>query len=102
MAKRIYVGNIPFASTEDELRDLFAQFGEVVSVSIISDRMTGRSRGFGFVEMADDAEAETAIERLNGQKMGDRPMVVNEARPRGGDGGRRGGDEGGFGRSPRF
>jgi RNA recognition motif-containing protein len=94
MGKRIYVGNISFECSEDDLRDMFGQCGDVTSVSIISDRMTGRSRGFGFVEMSSDAEAEAAIERLNGQKLGDRTIVVNEARPQGGGagGGRRGGD----------
>ena len=99
MGKRLYVGNIPFTSTEDDLRDMFGQIGEVTSVSIITDRMTGRSRGFGFVEMASDEDASAAIERMNDQKLGDRTLVVNEARPQGG---RRGGDGGGFRSSSRY
>ena len=78
----IYVGNLAFSTTEDELRQLFAEFGEVSSVKIISDRDTGRSRGFGFVEM-DDSPADQAIDALNGTEMGGRPLRINEARPRG-------------------
>ncbi len=78
----IYVGNLSFDTTEDELRELFSEYGEVIKVSLISDRMTGRSRGFGFVEMATDAEARTAIEQLNGQDFLGRALTVNEAKPR--------------------
>jgi len=81
MAKTIYVGNLPFSATEDEIRDLFAQHGTVHSVKLITDRETGRPRGFGFVEM-DDAEADTAIEALNGTEMGDRALRVNQAKER--------------------
>jgi len=100
--KKLYVGNLPFRSTEDELRDLFGQHGEVSSASIVMDRETGRSRGFAFVEMSDDGDAETAINALNGYSLGGRALVVNEARPReerprggGGGGGYRGGGGGG-------
>ena len=80
MSKRIYVGNLPFSATEDEVRDLFAAFGEVTSVSLISDRETGRPRGFGFVEMADGADE--AIQALDQSNMGGRTLKINEARPR--------------------
>jgi len=93
--KKIYVGNLSFNTTEDQLRDLFAAHGEVDSVSLITDRVTGRPRGFGFVEMPDDAAAQAAIEALNGQDLEGRALTVNEARPkmerRGGGGGPRGG-----------
>ncbi len=79
--KKIYVGNLPFTATEDEVRDLFGQHGEVHSVALINDRDTGRPRGFGFVEM-DDAAADTAINALNGTQMGGRDLNVNEARER--------------------
>lgn len=81
MSKKIYVGNIPFSATEDELRDLFGEHGEVESVKLISDRNTGRFRGFGFVEMGDD-DAIKAIEALDGKDMGGRNLRVNEARER--------------------
>jgi len=88
MSKRIYVGNLPFSATEDEVRDLFGQYGGVISVALINDRETGRPRGFGFVEM-DDPDADAAIEALAGYEMGGRSLNVNEARPRqsGGAGG---------------
>src|SRR5690606_12595497 len=100
--KKLYVGNLPFRSTEDELLDLFGQHGEVSSASIVMDRETGRSRGFAFVEMTDDNDAETAINALNGYSLGGRALVVNEARPReerprGGGGGYGGGGRGGYG-----
>ncbi len=79
--KSIYVGNLPFTSTEDELRGLFEQYGEVLSVKLISDRETGRPRGFGFVEM-EDSEASAAIEALNGQELGGRTLRINEAQER--------------------
>ena len=82
MAKNIYVGNLSYQSTESELRELFEQHGEVASAKIITDRDTGRSRGFGFVEMASEAEAEEAIKQLNGADFGGRTLVVNEARPK--------------------
>lgn len=81
MPKRIYIGNLPFSATEDEVRELFAKHGEVVSVNLIMDRETGRIRGFGFVEM-DDADAAAAISALDGTDMDGRNLRVNEARPR--------------------
>lgn len=98
---RIYVGNLPFSTTEDELREFFGQHGSVTSAAIVIDRDTGRPRGFGFVEMANDEEAKQAIAATNGQQLGGRPLVVNEAKPReagsGGRGGFGGGGRGGFG-----
>ena len=78
----IYVGNLPFSSTESEVEELFKQFGQVDSVALINDRETGRPRGFGFVEMASSDEAKAAIQELDGQDFGGRPLRVNEARPR--------------------
>ena len=78
----IYVGNLPYALSESELRDAFANFGAVSTVKILTDRETGRSRGFGFVEMPNRAEAEAAVANLNGKDVGGRPLRVNEARPR--------------------
>jgi len=86
----IYVGNLDFSSTEDSVRALFEQHGEVISVKIITDRYTGRSRGFGFVEMSSDDEGRAAIAALDGQELDGRALKVNEARPkteRGGGGG---------------
>ncbi len=109
---KLYVGGIPYRSTEDDLKNSFAEAGNVVSASIISDRMTGRSRGFGFVEMATEAEAQAAIDRWDGKEMDGRTLSVSFARPQGdrpprreggfgGGGGNRGGfgggDRGGFG-----
>ena len=82
MAKNIYVGNLPYSMTDDELRELFAAHGEVQSTNVIMDRDTGRARGFGFVEMANDAEAVAAIEALNETDCQGRNLKVNEARPR--------------------
>ncbi len=96
--KKLYVGNLSFKTTEDELADLFSEVGQTESVRIITDRDTGRSRGFGFVEMDDD-NADRAIEKFNGMEIGGRALTVNEARPReerGGGGG--GGGRGGYGR----
>jgi RNA recognition motif-containing protein len=95
----IYVGNLPFSSTESDLQALFSPFGQVQRASIVMDRETGRSRGFGFVEMTNDNEAQNAINALNGKDNGGRPLVVNVARPRetAGGGGRRGGGGGGRG-----
>ncbi len=105
----IYVANLPYSTGDDELRSQFEAFGSVDSATVIKDRDTGRSRGFGFVEMGSDDEARKAIEELNGQEMGGRPLTVNEARPRGersgggggggygGGGGNRGGGGGGYG-----
>ena len=101
--KNIFVGNLSFNTGEDELRQLFEAYGQVDRVSIMTDRETGRSRGFGFVEMANEEEGEKAIAALNGQQVGGRKLNVNEARPKGdrpsGGGGRdRGGSGGGRGR----
>jgi RNA recognition motif-containing protein len=78
----IYVGNLPYSVSDSDLRDAFAEFGEVTSCNIIMDRMTGQSKGFGFVEMADGSAAEAAIQALNGSAMGGRNLTVNQARPR--------------------
>ncbi len=87
--KKIYVGNLPWSATDDDVSQLFGQHGEVASVALITDRETGRPRGFGFVEMEDSA-AQAAISALDGQEMDGRPLRVNEAqdRPRRGGGGR--------------
>ncbi len=82
MAKKIYVGNLPHSTSEGELTDLFAAHGTVQSAQIIIDRDTGRSKGFAFVEMSQDDEAQAAIAALNGKDFGGRPLTVNEARPR--------------------
>ncbi len=82
MGKKLFVGGLPFATTSEELEKLFADAGTVESANVITDRMTGRSRGFGFVEMSSDDEAKAAIEKLNGNKVGDRDIIVSEAKPR--------------------
>ncbi len=82
MSKRIFVGNLPFSTTEDELNSLFTEIGQVENITIISNRYSGRSRGFGFVEMANDNEADKAIEKLNGKVIEEREIVVSEAKPR--------------------
>src|SRR5258708_346576 len=124
MEKRLYVGNLPFDTTEDDLHQLFSAHGQIVSTKLITDMETGRSRGFGFVEMSTEDEAKAAIEKMNKAKVGDRELTVNEARPRpektggsrggfgggrggygGGSGGGRGGNGGGgggYGRSNRY
>ncbi|MEM9166651.1 MAG: RNA-binding protein, partial [Planctomycetota bacterium] len=99
---KLYVGNLSYSMTEDELRDVFAEHGEVVSANLVMDRETGRPRGFGFVEFADAEGAKKAIEALNGTNVGGRDLTVNEARPReprggGGGFGGGGGGRGGFG-----
>lgn len=106
--KKIYVGNFSFHTTEPELRAMFEPFGAIDSASVVTDRDTGRSRGFGFVEMPNDDEAEKAMAALNGKDSGGRALTVNEARPQaprsgfGGGGGRgRGNDRGGHDRGPR-
>jgi RNA recognition motif-containing protein len=81
MAKKLFVGNLPWSATNDDLQQAFSQHGAVTSATILTDKMTGRSRGFGFVEMENDAEAEAAIAALNGTDMGGRKIIVNEARP---------------------
>ena len=81
MATKLYVGGLPYQTTQDELRDAFSKAGAVASVSIIMDKMTGRSRGFGFVEMENEADAQKAIEMWNGQDFDGRKLTVNEAKP---------------------
>ena len=111
--KKLFVGNLPFSATEDELRQMFGQFGEIVDLKLIIDRMTGRSKGFAFVEFADEATAQAAIEGMNGKDNNGRAMVVNVARPpapredRGprrdfGGGRSNGGSRGGFGGPRRY
>ena len=82
LSKKLYVGNLDYATTETNLSDLFADVGEVVSVSLITDRMTGRSRGFAFVEMAEASDAQKAIDELDGKAVGERQIKVAEARPK--------------------
>jgi RNA recognition motif-containing protein len=106
MESKLYVGNLPYDVTEDDLRGLFAQAGEVKEVALITDRATGRSKGFGFVEMATQADAEKAIQTLNNHDLGGRALKVSMARPReergGGDGaGYRGGGSRRGGRGER-
>ena len=114
--KNIYVGNLDFATTETEIRTLFEPFGQIDNVSLVRDKFSGQSRGFAFVEMTNDNEAEQAIQNLNGKQVGNRNITVNEARPRedrprgggggfggggGGRGGRGGSGGGGGGRGGR-
>jgi RNA recognition motif-containing protein len=96
MAKRLYVGNLKYTATSEHLQELFEQFGTVTSAQVLSDRETGRSRGFGFVEMANDDEALAAIESLDGQDHDGRRLTVNEARPRTSGGGNAGGGSSGY------
>jgi RNA recognition motif-containing protein len=106
--KNIFVGNLDFAATEDEVRALFEDFGAVERAAIVRDRDTGRSRGFGFVEMTVNSEADSAIAALNGRELNGRALKVNEALPKGEGGGGRGGSRGGGGgferkrREPRW
>ena len=112
MGNKLYVGNLPYTVRDDDLQQSFSAFGNVTSAKVMMERDTGRSKGFGFVEMGSDAEAQAAIEGVNGQAIGGRNLVVNEARPMeprpprsggfgggggGFGGGGRGGDRGGFG-----
>jgi cold-inducible RNA-binding protein len=101
MSTKLYVGNLSFNTSNEDLQELFGQAGTVETVNIVEDRDTGRSRGFGFVEMSSKEEASTAIEQLNGKEIDGRSLTVNEARPReersGGGGGNRGGGRGGYG-----
>ncbi|HBB68181.1 MAG: RNA-binding protein [Elusimicrobia bacterium GWA2_56_46] len=98
MSKRIYVGGLPFSANDEQLSAVFASHGSVTSAKVITDKFSGQSRGFGFVEMSNDAEAMAAIEKLNGSDMEGRKLTVNEARPmEARDGGSRGGSRGGFG-----
>jgi RNA recognition motif-containing protein len=118
MGRKLYVGNLPYSVSEDELRDLFSRSGAVDSVSVVRDNATGRARGFAFVEMASDADAQKAVTDLNETQLGGRTLAVNEARPKpqfggggggggrgggfGGGGGGRGGGGGGSRREPRW
>ncbi len=104
MAKRIYVGGLPYSATEEDLENLFSASGTVKEATVVTDRYTGQAKGFGFVEMENDAEADAAINTLNGTQMGGRTLTVNEAKPRedrprggGGGGGGYGGGGGGGG-----
>jgi len=81
VAKKLFVGSLPFATTGDELREIFAKAGTVNDANVVTDKMTGRSRGFGFVEMASDEEADKAVKELNGTEVGGRKIFVSEARP---------------------
>jgi RNA recognition motif-containing protein len=104
MGNKLYVGNLAYSVRDESLQGAFSQFGTVTSAKVMMDRETGRSKGFGFVEMGSDAEAQAAINGMNGQPLEGRPIVVNEARPRedrpGGGGGGGYGGGGGGGRSP--
>ncbi len=111
MGRKLYVGNLPYETGEQDLQDLFGEVGPVESVSIMRDMATGRARGFAFVEMSTDADAQSAIAKLNDRQFGGRNLTVNEARPRpersggfGGGGGRNSGGGGGGGRrrEPRW
>jgi len=82
MAKKLYVGNLPYSMKDEDLQNLFAEAGEITSAVVINDKYSGRSKGFGFVEMANDEEADKAIEDFNGKEVEGRGIVVNEARPR--------------------
>ncbi len=98
MATKLYVGNLSYDMTDQQLNDLFAEAGNVSSAQVVTDRYTGQARGFGFVEMASEDEAQQAIAAINGRNVGGRSLVVNESRPReGGGGGGRSGGGGGYG-----
>ena len=101
MGKKLYVGNLPFSTTEDELRTLFGRHGDVESVNVITDRETGRPRGFAFVEMSEASAATDAIRALDGTQMGGRSIKVNEAQDKRSGGGGGGGGGGGFRRGGR-
>jgi cold-inducible RNA-binding protein len=103
MGKKLYVGNLDYSVTSADLQQLFSQNGSVQSADVIMDKMSGRSKGFGFVEMASDEEAQAAIAALNGKDYSGRALTVNEAKPRpeGGSGGGRGGSRGGYGGGSR-
>jgi RNA recognition motif-containing protein len=97
MGNKLYVGNLTYDTTDQKLRELFGSYGEVQSAQVVMDRDTGRSKGFGFVEMSNNQEAQAAIAGLNGQDAGGRQLTVNEARPREDRGGGGGGGRGGYG-----
>jgi cold-inducible RNA-binding protein len=104
--KKLFVGSLPYSVRDEELEEIFASYGKIISAKVIMDRETGRSKGFGFVEIEDDAQAEAAIKDLNGKDYNGRDLIVNEARPREdkprrdfGGGGNRGGNGGGFSRN---
>jgi RNA recognition motif-containing protein len=104
LSSKLYVGNLPFSSSQDELHDLFSRHGEVVSVNVITDRETGRPRGFAFVEMEDSESADNAVRALDGVQLGGRTIKVNPAQDRRNERGgndRGGSDRGGFDRAPR-
>ena len=112
MAKKLYVGNLSFSVTDDELHQAFASFGNIASARVVMDRMSGRSKGFGFVELEDDQSADEAISKMDGQTIGGRPVRVSEAKPQedrprregggGGGGGRGGNRDGGSGGGGRY
>jgi len=110
MAKKLHVGNLSYDTTQEQLRTLFAEVGEVAEITLITDRDTGRSKGFGFVEMATEADAQEAMKRFSGHMLNDRALTVNEARPReersggsfGGGGGNRNNFSGGGNRRNRY
>ena len=110
MSMKLYVGNLAFQTSSEDLQQLFAQAGTVESASVVEDRDTGRSRGFGFVEMSSKEEGQAAIQQFNGHEVGGRALNVNEAKPRedrggsrgGFGGGRNGGGRGGYGGSSRY
>jgi len=98
MGRRLYVGNLSFTTTELELREVFGQYGTVTETKMVTDRETGRPRGFAFIEMATEQDAKQAIDELNGRELGGRALTVNEAQERSGGGGHRSGGGGGRGR----
>jgi RNA recognition motif-containing protein len=104
MSRKLYVGNLPYDTAETQLQDLFAQAGTVETVNVVRDNATGRARGFAFVEMGSDEEAQQAITQLNSYELGGRALTVNEARPKtaGGGGGFGGGGGGGRRSEPRW
>ena len=103
MAKKLYVGNLSYGTTDSDLQKMFEEFGTVESAQVITDRESGRSKGFGFVEMGSQQEAEAAIKALNGKEMDGRALTVNEAKPREDRGGRSGGGgRGGYGGGRRY